>query len=102
MVVVIGDVAGLTVMGLALPVRERVPYGRTLAVLVRRSLDLVGRRGGAPQEPFGKGHRSSIDRSTVMPASDPWAGYGPRTTRCSVPPGFDSNWCGAYGKPGRP
>jgi hypothetical protein len=51
-VVVVGDVAGVVVRDLARRVGERVPDRRALAVLVPRALDLVGRRGRAPEEAF--------------------------------------------------
>lgn len=49
-VVVAGDVAGVAARDLAGGVREGVPDRRRAAVLRHGSLDLVGRRGRAPQE----------------------------------------------------
>lgn len=49
-VVVAGDVAGVAARDLARGVREGVPDRRRTAVLRHGSLDLVGRRGRAPQE----------------------------------------------------
>ncbi|GAA2165038.1 hypothetical protein GCM10010403_48700 [Glycomyces rutgersensis] len=54
-VVVAGHGAGLAAPGLAGGRREGVPNGLAPAVLGRRALDLVGGRGGSPQEALGKG-----------------------------------------------
>lgn len=53
-VVVAGDVAGVAACDAARLVREHVPVAGTGAVGQRRALDLVGRRGGSPEEPGGK------------------------------------------------
>src|SRR3712207_895769 len=58
-VVVVGEVTGVAVLDLAGRVREGVPDGRALAVLVPGPLDLVRRRGDAPVEAVRKPSRRS-------------------------------------------
>ena len=53
-VLVARDVPGVPVTDRAGDPAERVPDGGAASVLVHRPLDLVGGRGDAPQEPFGK------------------------------------------------
>jgi hypothetical protein len=55
MVVIVGDVAGVAVVGLAGSVGEGVPDGGTAAVFVDGAFDLIGSGGGAPEEVFGEG-----------------------------------------------
>jgi hypothetical protein len=62
-VVVAGDVAGVAVLGRARRVAEPVPDRLAPAVLADRPFDLVGGRGGTPQEAIGEGH-------AVSPASE--------------------------------
>ena len=60
-VVVAGDVAGVTPQHGSGPPGERVPDRRPPPVLVDGTLDLVGRGGGTPEEPVGevdRGHGS--------------------------------------------
>ena len=54
-VVVAGDVAGVAVDGAPRGVREAVPDRGAGAVGERGALDLVGRRGGAPEKAGGEG-----------------------------------------------
>ncbi len=54
MIVIAGDVTVRAVLDLARSVRETVPNGFALAVLVPCALDLKRGRGGAPIEIFGE------------------------------------------------
>ena len=61
------DVAGAAVGRLAALAREHVPDRDTAAVLERRALDLIGRRGGAPKKPLREpGRRSSGGRGNSI------------------------------------
>jgi hypothetical protein len=53
-VVILGDVAGIVVADLSRRVRERVPDGRTTAILADGAFDLTGSGGGAPEKSRGK------------------------------------------------
>ena len=55
MVVIVGDVAGVSVVGLAGGVGEGVPDGGAATVFVDCAFDLIGGGGGAPEEAFRKG-----------------------------------------------
>jgi hypothetical protein len=75
-VVVAGHVAGTAVGDATRLVREGVPDGRSLAVLVHRALDLVRGRGDAPAEVRGKwgGTLGGGGRAQSALRGDPTAG----------------------------
>ncbi len=54
-VVIVGDVAGVAVVGLAGGVGEGVPDGGAAAIFVDCAFDLIGGGGGAPEEAWRKG-----------------------------------------------
>ncbi len=58
MVVVVGDVAGVAVVGLAGSVGEGIPDGDAAAVFFDRAFDLIGGCGRSPEEALGEEVRS--------------------------------------------
>src|SRR5262249_12278222 len=70
-VMVVSDVAGGSVLDLARRMSVGVPDGFAFAVFVGGSLNLVGRRGHAPENPLGElalhGHRLALPISRCLP-----------------------------------
>jgi hypothetical protein len=55
MIVIVGDVAGVSVVGFAGGVGESVPDGSAAAIFVDGAFDLIGGGGGAPEESIREG-----------------------------------------------
>ena len=66
MVMVAGDVAGMSLEDLARLMREAIPYARALAVFVRRALDLIGGGRRAPDKVLAEAH--SLTPPSATPA----------------------------------
>src|SRR5207344_316865 len=78
-VVVARDIAGVAVQDRARSMREAMPVARARAVGERRTLDLICRRRGAPQEPLRERARRALRLSAHA--------RGTRTTTEQRPPG---------------
>ena len=63
---VVGDVAGLALIGFAGSVGEGVPDGGAAAVFVDSAFDLIGGGGGAPDEVVGEAVRRADDGGQVL------------------------------------
>jgi hypothetical protein len=88
MVVIAGDVPGVTSSGLPGRVGEGIPDGGTPAVLPDRAFDLVGGRGRPPEEALGEaGYVRSVGRGVASWASVAGGrvlSFTPRSPRAEV------------------
>jgi hypothetical protein len=66
-IAVAGDIAGAAIAGLALRVREDIPIGLPAPIFLDAALDLIGRRGAAPEEALRKASPPSGAAAPLVP-----------------------------------
>ena len=59
-IMIAGDIAGVTAVDFARPVGKRIPDGRPLAAIKCRAFNLVGRGRRAPNEILAKAHEKNL------------------------------------------